>query len=70
MTDEPSPSSVPSTASEAAPIIAGTRSSTDRLDGPHLTSALHPIGNVWSNYYRDGDLLLDPEVRRNVVCGV
>ncbi|WP_049925040.1 copper-containing nitrite reductase [Halopiger goleimassiliensis] len=29
--------------------------------GPNLTSALHPIGNVWSNYYRDGDLLSEPD---------
>lgn len=28
--------------------------------GPNLTSAWHPIGNVWSDYYRDGDLLSDP----------
>ncbi|RQG95876.1 copper-containing nitrite reductase [Natrarchaeobius chitinivorans] len=28
--------------------------------GPNLTSALHPIGNVWSRFYRDGDLLSDP----------
>ncbi|WP_440772787.1 copper-containing nitrite reductase [Natronorubrum sp. DTA28] len=28
--------------------------------GPNLTSALHPIGNVWSRYYRDGDLLSEP----------
>ncbi|SDR42368.1 copper-containing nitrite reductase [Natronobacterium texcoconense] len=28
--------------------------------GPNLTSALHPIGNVWSKYYRDGDLLSEP----------
>ncbi|WP_436343571.1 copper-containing nitrite reductase [Natronorubrum sp. FCH18a] len=32
--------------------------------GPNLISALHPIGNVWSRYYRDGDLLSDPA--RNV----
>ncbi|WP_276256102.1 copper-containing nitrite reductase [Halomontanus rarus] len=32
--------------------------------GPNKTSALHPIGNVWSRYYRDGDLLSDPA--RNV----
>ncbi|MDG5818882.1 copper-containing nitrite reductase [Natronococcus sp. A-GB7] len=32
--------------------------------GPNLTSALHPIGNVWSRYYRDGDLLSEPA--RNV----
>ncbi|MGQ3411185.1 copper-containing nitrite reductase [Natrinema sp. LN54] len=29
--------------------------------GPNLLSSLHPIGNVWSRYYRDGDLLTDPE---------
>ncbi|THE64982.1 nitrite reductase, copper-containing [Salinadaptatus halalkaliphilus] len=28
--------------------------------GPNLTSAFHPIGNVWSRLYRDGDLLSDP----------
>ena len=28
--------------------------------GPNLTSAWHPIGNVWSRLYRDGDLLSDP----------
>ena len=28
--------------------------------GPNLTSALHPIGNVWSDLYRDGDLVSDP----------
>ncbi|MEY7848221.1 copper-containing nitrite reductase [Natrarchaeobius sp. A-rgal3] len=28
--------------------------------GPNLTSALHPIGNVWSTFYRDGDLVSDP----------
>lgn len=28
--------------------------------GPNLTSALHPIGNVWARYYRDGDLLSEP----------
>ncbi|QRV13862.1 nitrite reductase, copper-containing [Haloterrigena salifodinae] len=32
--------------------------------GPNLTSAVHPIGNVWSRYYRDGDLLTDPD--RNI----
>ncbi|EMA31174.1 nitrite reductase [Halobiforma lacisalsi AJ5] len=32
--------------------------------GPNLTSALHPIGNVWSRYYRDGDLISDPD--RNI----
>ena len=29
--------------------------------GPNLTSAVHPIGNVWSRYYRDGDLLTEPD---------
>ncbi|WP_265111564.1 copper-containing nitrite reductase [Halosolutus halophilus] len=29
--------------------------------GPNLLSSLHPIGNVWSNYYRDGDLLSEPD---------
>lgn len=29
--------------------------------GPNLLSSFHPIGNVWSRYYRDGDLLTDPE---------
>ncbi|MFW6152779.1 MAG: copper-containing nitrite reductase [Halobacteriota archaeon] len=28
--------------------------------GPNLISAWHPIGNVWSNLYRDGDLLSPP----------
>lgn len=28
--------------------------------GPNFTSALHPIGNVWSRLYRDGDLLTEP----------
>jgi nitrite reductase (NO-forming) len=28
--------------------------------GPNLLSSLHPIGNVWSRYYRDGDLLSEP----------
>ncbi|OIB57956.1 copper-containing nitrite reductase [Natrialba sp. SSL1] len=28
--------------------------------GPNFTSALHPIGNVWSRFYRDGDLLTEP----------
>ncbi|MFC6717829.1 copper-containing nitrite reductase [Natrialbaceae archaeon GCM10025810] len=28
--------------------------------GPNLTSALHPIGNVWNRYYRDGDLVSEP----------
>ncbi|QLG49171.1 copper-containing nitrite reductase [Natrinema halophilum] len=28
--------------------------------GPNLLSSLHPIGNVWSDLYRDGDLLSDP----------
>lgn len=28
--------------------------------GPNLTSALHPIGNVWSRLYRDGDLVSEP----------
>lgn len=32
--------------------------------GPNLTSSLHAIGNVWSRYYRDGDLLSEPA--RNV----
>ncbi|RKD97129.1 copper-containing nitrite reductase [Halopiger aswanensis] len=32
--------------------------------GPNFTSALHPIGNVWRNYYRDGDLLSEPD--RNI----
>ncbi|WP_252699094.1 copper-containing nitrite reductase [Natronosalvus vescus] len=30
------------------------------VGGPNLTTAWHPIGNVWSNLYRDGDLLSDP----------
>ncbi|GAB3663585.1 copper-containing nitrite reductase [Halopiger thermotolerans] len=32
--------------------------------GPNLLSSLHPIGNVWRDYYRDGDLLSEPD--RNV----
>ncbi|RQG91588.1 nitrite reductase, copper-containing [Natrarchaeobius halalkaliphilus] len=28
--------------------------------GPNFTSAWHPIGNVWSRLYRDGDLLTEP----------
>ncbi|MFC6717818.1 copper-containing nitrite reductase [Natrialbaceae archaeon GCM10025810] len=32
--------------------------------GPNLTSAWHPIGNVWSRLYRDGDLESEPA--RNV----
>ena len=28
--------------------------------GPNFTSAWHPIGNVWTNMYRDGDLVSDP----------
>ncbi|QSX01129.1 copper-containing nitrite reductase [Haloterrigena alkaliphila] len=32
--------------------------------GPNLLSSLHPIGNVFSRYYRDGDLVSDPD--RNV----
>ncbi|QLD90865.1 nitrite reductase, copper-containing [Natronomonas salina] len=28
--------------------------------GPNLTSAWHPIGNVWSRLYRDGDVLSEP----------
>ena len=28
--------------------------------GPNHLSAWHPIGNVWSRLYRDGDLLSDP----------
>ena len=30
------------------------------VGGPNLTSAFHPIGNIWSKLYRDGDLLSDP----------
>lgn len=29
-------------------------------DGPNLLSSLHPTKNVWSHYYRDGDLLTGP----------
>ena len=29
---------------------------------PNLLSTWHPIGNVWSRLYRDGDLLTDPEL--------
>ncbi len=32
--------------------------------GPNLLSSWHAIGNVWSRFYRDGDLLTDPD--RNV----
>ncbi|WP_339103566.1 copper-containing nitrite reductase [Haloterrigena salinisoli] len=32
--------------------------------GPNLLSSWHPIGNVWSRFYRDGDLLTEPE--RNI----
>lgn len=28
--------------------------------GPNLTSSVHPIGNVWSRLYRDGDLVSEP----------
>ncbi|SDQ43617.1 copper-containing nitrite reductase [Natronobacterium texcoconense] len=28
--------------------------------GPNLTSGPHPIGNVWTEWYRDGDVLSDP----------
>ncbi len=28
--------------------------------GPNLTSGPHPIGNVWSKWYRDGDVLSEP----------
>lgn len=28
--------------------------------GPNFTAAWHPIGNVWSELYRDGDLLSEP----------
>jgi len=28
--------------------------------GPNLLSSFHPIGNVWSDLYRDGDLLSEP----------
>ncbi|MCU4753227.1 copper-containing nitrite reductase [Halobacteria archaeon AArc-curdl1] len=34
------------------------------VGGPNFTAAWHPIGNVWSRLYRDGDLLSDPA--RNV----
>ncbi|WP_049925046.1 copper-containing nitrite reductase [Halopiger goleimassiliensis] len=29
--------------------------------GPNLMSSWHPIGNVWSDFYRDGDLLSEPD---------
>ncbi|EMA31179.1 nitrite reductase [Halobiforma lacisalsi AJ5] len=29
--------------------------------GPNLLSSWHPIGNVWSDFYRDGDLLSEPD---------
>ncbi len=32
--------------------------------GPNKLCSWHPIGNVWSRYYRDGDLLSDPD--RNI----
>lgn len=32
--------------------------------GPNLTSGLRPIGNVMPRYYRDGDLLSEPD--RNI----
>ncbi|RKD97893.1 copper-containing nitrite reductase [Halopiger aswanensis] len=32
--------------------------------GPNLLSSWHPIGNVWSRFYRDGDLLTEPD--RNI----
>ena len=28
--------------------------------GPNLTSGPHPIGNVWTEWYRDGDVLSEP----------
>ncbi|EMA37842.1 copper-containing nitrite reductase [Halobiforma nitratireducens] len=28
--------------------------------GPNLVSGPHPIGNVWTNWYRDGDVISDP----------
>ncbi|WP_254862954.1 copper-containing nitrite reductase [Halovivax gelatinilyticus] len=28
--------------------------------GPNLTSGPHPIGNVWTTWYRDGDVLSEP----------
>ncbi|GAB3027879.1 copper-containing nitrite reductase [Natronobiforma cellulositropha] len=28
--------------------------------GPNLVAGPHPIGNVWSEWYRDGDVLSDP----------
>lgn len=28
--------------------------------GPNLVSTPHPIGNVWSSWYRDGDVLSEP----------
>jgi len=30
--------------------------------GPNLLSSWHAIGNVWSRFYRDGDLLTDPDL--------
>lgn len=30
------------------------------VGGPNLTSSVHPIGNVWSRLYRDGDLVSEP----------
>ncbi|MFA9518285.1 copper-containing nitrite reductase [Halopenitus sp. H-Gu1] len=29
--------------------------------GPNLTSSWHGIGNVWETFYRDGDLVSDPD---------
>ena len=31
------------------------------VGGPNLTSALHPIGNVWSRYWPQGALANDPQ---------
>ncbi|MDS0475235.1 copper-containing nitrite reductase [Natrinema sp. 1APR25-10V2] len=51
------------TADAAGPMKANT-GETARVyfanGGPNLLSSLHPIGNVWSDLYRDGDLLSEP----------
>ncbi len=47
----------------AGPMTANT-GETARVyfanGGPNLLSSWHPIGNVWSNLYRSGDLLSEP----------
>ena len=36
--------------------------------GPNLTSSFHPIGNVWSDLYRSGDLVSDPARNVETTC--